>query len=56
MSPQLTKALVKAAERVGGERNLTMPGGKTSWEECVTSGCLWFNDQNDSTHVVKLEE
>jgi hypothetical protein len=56
MSPAAIRAAVEAAAtREGGIDHVHPCIGYATVEDCVSEGYLWYNDDNHSTHVVKIQ-
>lgn len=54
ISIRLIAAIQRAAIREGGIHNISMPGKKKRWRECVALGFLWYNAPSGTTRVVKI--
>lgn len=52
--PAVVSAVVSAAEREDGVRNLQFSGLRKRWRDSVMSGFLWYNDTQSSTHLISI--
>jgi len=50
------KLIVRAAEREGGIQNIKMCASKKRFRDSICENMFWYNNNEDSTKIIKMEK